>query len=101
MKKLLAVILTLTSFTSFGQQANNEVGRFIEVTGDGEVKVDPNIIYLSIELREYKKEGKIVKLEELETQLVKILQTVGIPAENLKCMAQVEGKMITSYPNRT
>ena len=84
MKKLLALILTLTSFISFGQQANNEAGRFIEVTGDGEVKVDPNIIYLSIELREYKKEGKIVKLEELEAQLVKILQTVGIPQENLK-----------------
>ena len=69
---------------TFGQAQTSTTERFIEVTGDGEVKVDPNIIYLSIDLREYKKDGKIVKLEDLEAQLTKVLQTIGIPTDNLK-----------------
>src|SRR6267143_1823307 len=87
MKILMILSLVLMGLVSFGQTTTNSIERFIEVSGDGEVKVDPNIIYLSIELKEYKKEGKIVKLEELEAQLTKVLQTIGIPNENLKVFA--------------
>jgi uncharacterized protein YggE len=87
MKISATLLFALIGFVAFGQTQNGLQERFIEVTGEGEVKVDPNIIYLSIDLREYKKDGKIVKLEELESQLTKVLETVGIPTENLKVYA--------------
>jgi uncharacterized protein YggE len=87
MKISATLLFALIGFVTFGQTQNGLQERFIEVTGEGEVKVDPNIIYLSIDLREYKKDGKIVKLEELESQLTKVLETVGIPIENLKVYA--------------
>jgi len=87
MRILTTVILGLIGLVTFGQAQTNTTERFIEVTGDGEVKADPNIIYLSIDLREYKKDGKIVKLEDLESQLTKVLQTIGIPTDNLKVYA--------------
>lgn len=86
--RLLTMLALVSAITmTYGQTHPGTTERFIEVTGEGEVKVDPNIIYLSIELREYKKEGKIVKLEDLEVQLTKVIQTVGIPNENLKMYA--------------
>lgn len=87
MRILTTLLFGLIGLVTFGQTQNGTTERFIEVTGEGEVKVDPNIIYLSIELREYKKDGKIVKLEDLEEQLTKVLQTIGIPPENLKVYA--------------
>jgi len=87
MRILTTVIFGLIGLATFGQAQTSTTDRFIEVTGDGEVKVDPNIIYLSIDLREYKKDGKIIKLEDLESQLTKVLQTIGIPTDNLKVYA--------------
>jgi uncharacterized protein YggE len=87
MKARATLFFLLMGCVTFGQTQNGVTERFIEVTGEGEVKVDPNIIYLSIDLREYKKDGKIVKLEELESQLTKVLETVGIPPANLKVYA--------------
>jgi len=87
MRILATVILGLIGLVTFAQAQTNTTERFIEVTGDGEVKADPNIIYLSIDLREYKKDGKIVRLEDLESQLTKVLQTIGIPTDNLKVYA--------------
>jgi uncharacterized protein len=87
MKKALLPFLLLLSvaLTTFAQ--TNSTERFIEVAGEGEVKVDPDILYLSIELREYKKDGKIIRLEELEGQLRKVLQTLEVPETNLKVFA--------------
>ena len=87
MRILTTIIFMLTGLVCLGQSLASQNDRFIEVTGEGEIKVDPNIIYLSIELSEYKKDGKIVKLEELEGQLTKVLQTLSIPKENLKVYA--------------
>jgi uncharacterized protein len=86
MKFALAFLFTLFSIITFSQsQPGNE--RFIEVSGEGEIKVDPNLIYLSIHLQEFKKDGKIVKLETLEASLRQVMQAVGIPVENLKVYA--------------
>ncbi|MBL0740480.1 SIMPL domain-containing protein [Chryseolinea lacunae] len=95
MKTITSLLLCLIAFTSLSQitttpnqaAASAPGSRFIEVTGVGEINVDPNIIYLSIELKEYKKSGKIVSLEQLEDQLKKALQVVSIPVENLKVTA--------------
>jgi uncharacterized protein len=87
MKTLASLIFTLITLSAFGQNQTASAERFIEVTGEGEVKVDPDIIFLSIELKEYKKDGKIVKLDDLEAQLIKVLQAVNIPKENLKAFA--------------
>jgi uncharacterized protein YggE len=87
MKTLTLFLFTLSALVTSGQTQTATTERFIEVTGEGEVKVDPDIIYLSIELKEYKKDGKIVKLDDLEAQLIKVLQTINIPKDNLKAYA--------------
>jgi uncharacterized protein YggE len=85
MKKLFALLFLTASITAFCQPSSTD--RLIEVTGESEIKIDPNIVVLSLEIREMKKEGKIIKLEEIEPQLLKALQTAGIPADNLKVSA--------------
>ncbi len=86
MRSLLAFVFCFPFINAISQSKEAPV-RFIEVSGQGEVKVDPNIIYLSIHLQEFKKDGKIVKLETLESSLKQVLQTVGIGPENLKVYA--------------
>jgi uncharacterized protein len=86
MKSLLCLVFCFSIVNAIGQSKDLPT-RFIEVSGEGEVKVDPNIIYLSIQLQEFKKDGKIVKLETLESNLKQVLQTVGIASENLKVYA--------------
>jgi uncharacterized protein len=86
MKLLFTFTLVFFSIIAFSQHQPQQE-RFIEVTGEGEVKVDPNLIYLSIHLQEFKKDGKIVKLETLEASLRQVLQTVGIPVDALKVYA--------------
>jgi uncharacterized protein len=82
--RLLLLILWSCAAYSATAQPSPLTDRSIEVTGEGELKIDPNIINLSIELKEYRKESRIIKLEELEAQLQKIVQNLGIPRENLK-----------------
>lgn len=58
----------------------------ITVSGTAETEVTPDIIYLSISLKEYLKDGnskKKVEITDLENQLYKAIQAAGIPKENL------------------
>jgi uncharacterized protein YggE len=83
MKYLFIAIFCFMTVLTYGQQTSS-LDRIIEVTGEAEIKTEPNIITLALELKELRKEGKIVKIEEMEPALQKVLQTIGIPAENLK-----------------
>ncbi len=85
MKKLFSILL-LTLFASATFAQNIDQRRKIEVNGTAEQEVTPDIIYLSISLKEYFKDNNTknrVNLETLEQQLLKGLSTYGIPKENL------------------
>jgi uncharacterized protein YggE len=81
MKYAPFIVLLFVSVFAFSQSATD---RLVEVTGEAELKIDANQVTLAVELREYKKEGKTVKIDEIESQVQKVLQAQGIPAENFK-----------------
>lgn len=84
MKKILAVAL-LSVFTLSAFSQNIDTRRKIEVTGSAEAEVTPDIIYISISLKEYFKDNnnrKKVEIEELERQLQTAVINAGIPKEN-------------------
>jgi len=85
MKKLLA--LAFVAFFSINAMAQQvDLRKKITVSGTAETEVTPDIIYISISLKEYLKDGnskKKVETTELENQLYTAIQSAGIARENL------------------
>jgi len=85
MKKLFTLaFLALLSVSALAQQA--DLRKKITVSGSAETEVTPDIIYLTISLKEYLKDGnskKKVDITELENQLYTAVQKAGIDKENL------------------
>ena len=85
MKKLLTLaILGLFSLSVMAQQA--DLRKKIAVSGSADAEVTPDIIYLSISLKEYLKDNnskKKVEITDLETQLYNAVLKAGIAKENL------------------
>ena len=81
MKKLLIIAALLT--TTMGAFAQNvDLRRKIEVTGIAEQEVTPDIIDVSISLREYMNGKTRITIEQLENQLEKGVRDAGIPKED-------------------
>jgi uncharacterized protein YggE len=78
MKKLilLAAFVTLT-YQSFSQAV--DLRRKIEVIGLAEQEVTPDIINVSVSLKEYLNGKTKVTIDQLEAQLVKAVNEAGIP----------------------
>ena len=95
MKKILAAAL-LSIFTLSAFSQNVDTRRKIEVTGSAEAEVTPDIIFISISLKEYFKDNsnrKKVEIEDLERQLQAAVINAGIPKENFTI------NNISSYTN--
>jgi len=85
MKKLfILAFAALLSVSAMAQQV--DLRKKISVSGTAETEVMPDIIYISISLKEYLKDGnskKKVEITELENQLFAAVQAAGISKENL------------------
>lgn len=85
MKKLLTLaFVALLSVSAMAQQV--DLRKKISVSGSAETEVTPDIIYISISLKEYLKDGnskKKVDITELENQLYAAIQKAGLDKENL------------------
>lgn len=85
MKKLLTLaFVALLSVSAFAQQV--DLRKKITVSGSAETEVTPDIIYISISLKEYLKDNnskKKVDITTLENQLYSAIQKAGIDRENL------------------
>lgn len=85
MKNLLALaFVALFSISAMAQQV--DLRKKITVSGTAETEVTPDIIYISISLKEYLKDGnskKKLEINELETQLFNAIQSAGISRDNL------------------
>ncbi|MET3113396.1 uncharacterized protein YggE [Pedobacter sp. CG_S7] len=85
MRKLLALaFVALFSLSAMAQQV--DLRRKINVSGNAEAEVTPDIIYMSISLKEYLKDNnskKKVEITTLENQLYSAVQKAGIAKENL------------------
>jgi uncharacterized protein YggE len=85
MKKLLAIaFVALFSLSASAQQV--DLRKKITVSGSSEMEVTPDIIYLSISLKEYFKDNnnkKKVDITTLENQLFSAVQKAGLDKDNL------------------
>ena len=83
MKKFfLVIILTGLAVPMFAQMLDTR--RKIEVTGNAEMEIVPDIIYVTISLQEYfNGNKKAADINELEKQLQNAVIKAGIPKENL------------------
>lgn len=81
MKKILFIVL-MASFAMSLSAQTADLRRKVEVTGNAEVEVTPDIIYVAISLREYYDNKKKIQIEDLERQLQAAVLKAGIPKEN-------------------
>ncbi len=78
MKKLiLLAAFSLLTITGFSQTV--DLRNRIEVNGSAEQEVTPDIIYVSISLKEYMDGRNRITIDQLESQLEKAVNLVGIP----------------------
>lgn len=75
MKKILLLVPLFIS----GCMGHHHEVRKIEVSGTAEKEVTPDIVNISISLKEYKADGKKITITELENKLVDAVQKAGIP----------------------
>ena len=81
MKSLfLFAALTFITFGSFAQTV--DLRRKIDVTGTAEQEVTPDIIYVSISLKEYLDGKKKIDIDNLERQLEKAVTDAGIAKDD-------------------
>ncbi len=81
MKRLLLVAaLTIFTFAAFAQTV--DLRRKIEVSGTAEQEVTPDIIYVSISLKEYIDGKSKTTIDVLERQLQKAVADAGVPKED-------------------
>lgn len=81
--RTILIALTLVCFAATGQE-NNKRQRFIEVKGSSEIEITPNEIFVAITIKEYKKGGAKVSLDDLESGLIKALKKLQIPEDQLR-----------------
>lgn len=85
MKKLIALaFVAIFSMSAMAQQV--DLRKKINVSGSADAEVTPDIIYLSISLKEYFKDNnnkKRVDITDLEKQLYNAVLKAGIDKENL------------------
>lgn len=77
MKKLLFTLLVLITISSFSQNKNLPDRPYIEVSGQADTLVLPNKIWINVLLMEKDTRGKKT-IEDLEEEMIKKLQEVGI-----------------------
>lgn len=86
MKKLVGLILIITMTMAAQAQHNSpEFGRKVSTRGYAEKEVTPDIVYLSVSLKEYFIDGntkKKVEIEALEKQLQEAAMAIGVKKED-------------------
>lgn len=84
MKKLIFALLCAGWFnTTFAQTETKPLPRTIEVTGSAEMEVEPDEIYLSVNLREYMKDKTKVRMDEIDKEFKKALTSLQIDMKNV------------------
>ncbi len=85
MKKLLVIaLLAIASMQVMAQ--DGDLRKKISVSGTAEAEVTPDIIYISISLKEYFRDNnnkRLINITDLENQLYNAVIKAGIPRENL------------------
>jgi uncharacterized protein YggE len=95
-KLIILALVALFSINAMAQQV--DLRKKISVSGSAEQEVTPDIIYISISLKEYLKDNnskKRVEITDLENQLYNAVKQAAIPKDNLTI------NNLSSYANAT
>ena len=79
-KELLVFLISLTFLTSWGQTEQP----YIEVVGSAESEFSPNIIVISIRLREYEENRTKVPLDKIEAEFMKAVKKSNIDKDKIQ-----------------
>lgn len=77
---LFAALIVFTTVNTFAQAV--DLRRKIEVTGTAEQEITPDIIYVSLSLKEYMDGKTHIGIDQLERQLQKALADAGVAKED-------------------
>lgn len=77
------ILLAFTVLISKNLLAQDLASNFIEVTGTHKLEIIPDEIYLKLKIKEFKKEREIVKLDEIEKQIIKLISDLNIDKSSL------------------
>ncbi len=82
-------ILTTLAFICLGiftmeAQENTKYQKKISVQGSAEMEIIPDEIFVSLTLKEYEKDRKKVNITQLEKQLAKAVDKLGIPEKDFQ-----------------
>lgn len=80
--KKISIMILLVSITLTGFTQSVDLRHKIEVNGTAEQEVTPDIINVSISLKEYMDGKNKVSISQLENQLEKAVNEAGIPKED-------------------
>jgi uncharacterized protein YggE len=84
--KYLIALFTLTILTTqgFSQTEPKPIPRTIEVTGSAEMEIEPDEVYLSVNLREYMKDKNTkIYLADIDKEFKKVLADAKIDLNNV------------------
>lgn len=81
MKKMFFALLVVLPLTTLAQE---EKGRYIEVTGSAEQEINPDIIILSIHLKEFEESKEKISLDQLDKELTGAFNISGIDKQNIE-----------------
>ena len=79
----LATLLGLMTNTNMAQQTTAPEQRKIEVTGNAEMEVIPDEIYVNITVQEYTENKKKVDINEIRKDFLEACSKAGIAKENI------------------
>ena len=92
---LLAFFIASTAFA----QIDSNPGRYIDVTGSAELMVTPDIIKLSVTLREYEENKRLIDLKQIELGFLKAVKGSGLP-EEMVAVTQVSSNAYNTKKKR-
>lgn len=80
MNRLLSIFFLFATTVAWGQTDK----RYIEVIGSAETDIDPNIIVITVQLREYDENKTKVTLDKIEADFNAALTKSNVPKENVR-----------------
>jgi uncharacterized protein YggE len=80
---LATTFLTLQTIAQAPPAEQKQVLRTIEVTGSAEMEIEPDEVYLSVQLREYMKDKNKVYLADIDKEFKKVLADAKIDLANV------------------
>jgi uncharacterized protein YggE len=85
MKRVFATMaFAIFTTITFAQTESKQIPRTIEVTGSAEMEIEPDEVYLTVNLREYMKDKNTkVYLTEIDKEFQKVLAAVKIDLKNV------------------